>query len=84
MFLKFLIHPVSVKGRTGEQLVQVVGEGVSHLALHPAAGIDCPVGEDGQVTVAAVAAVVDVLVVRAGLGVKESLLIQVQRPKVVL
>ena len=35
-----------------KQVVQVVGEGVAHLAFHAAAGVHRPVGEDGQMAVA--------------------------------
>ena len=62
--LEVFIHPIPVKGRAGEQVVEIVGEGAAGFTLHPAAGVHRPVGKNGHVAVAAVAAAVNDAVVR--------------------
>src|SRR5699024_10132403 len=81
---KLVVLAVGLVGRAGEKVVEVIGEGVAHLALHPAAGVHRPVGEDGHVAVAAVGPVVDGVRVQGLVDMEQALLVEEEGPLVVL
>ena len=74
-FFEILIDAVFVHLRTGEQVIQIVGQCIAHLALHTPASIAGTVGEDREMTIATIASVIDDVVIGVFLRVKKTMLV---------
>lgn len=73
--LKVLINTILVHLLTREQVVKVIGQSIADLTLHAAASIAGAIAENSEMTITAVATIIDNVVIWIRLRVEKSVLI---------
>ena len=82
-FFKLLVLTIKVHFRRSPQIVKRCLENIAHLAFKAAAGHHITVGQDGEMPVAAVAAVVNGVFIQSLGNLELADFVQVQAPKMV-
>ena len=83
-FLEFLILAELLHLRPGPEVVERRSPHIADDAVEPPAGHHIPVRADGEMAVAAIAAVVNQVLVQSLRNLEQTVLIEVQRPQMVL